>query len=94
MVFFNVPFSILFYCLTFCSTLLLLMQQQLLLPIVAILFSSHLSLIMYHHLPPQIKKKVLFANNLFVASYFQQTIANLHFCMPELHFPLCCLFPM
>ena len=31
--FFNVPFSILFYCLTFCCTLLLLMQQQLLLPI-------------------------------------------------------------
>jgi hypothetical protein len=54
---------------------------------------------MYHHLPPQIKgsmekEQVLLANNLFVASYFQQTIANLHFCMPELHFPLCCMFLM
>ena len=54
---------------------------------------------MYHRLPPQIKgsmekEQVLLANNLFVWSYFQQTIANLHFCLPELHFPLHCLFPM
>ena len=52
---------------------------------------------MYCHLPPQIKgsmekEQVLLANNLFVSSYFQQTIANLHFCMPKLHFPLCCCF--
>ena len=36
---------------------------------------------MYHHLPPQIKgsiekEQVLLANNLFVSSYFQQTIAK------------------
>ena len=54
---------------------------------------------MYHHLPPQIKgsmekEQVLLANNLFVASYFQQTIANLHFHMPKLHFPLRCMFLM
>ena len=54
---------------------------------------------MFHHLPPQIKgsmekEQVLLANNLFVSLYFQQTIANLHFCMPELHFPLCFLFLM
>ena len=36
---------------------------------------------MYHHLPPQIKgsiekEQVLLENNLFVSSYFQQTIAK------------------
>ena len=45
------------------------------------LFSSHLSITMYHNLPPQIKgsiekEQVLLANNLFVWSYFQQTIAK------------------
>ena len=45
------------------------------------LFSSCLSITMYHYLPPQIKgsikkEQVLLANNLFVSSYFQQTVAK------------------
>ena len=52
-----------------------------LLSLLAMLFSSCLSITMYHNLPPQIKgsikkEQVLLANNPFVSPYFQQTIAK------------------